>query len=162
MLMNKYFYIIPGWSESSKYKIYQSLARAAEKEGYKVVFYEIDWNKTLSSQLFPVQKNSIIFGFSLGAIFARLIAQKYECKKLILASMTPLYSFKDKKIKKALIELLNKKFVEDISKNLRTKHRAGSQVIIYGDREDEKGDIIVSRTGHRLNSRYVQEVIKLL
>ena len=95
--MKNFFYIIPGWSESSKYKIYQFLARSAKRKGYDVIFYDINWGNPLSSQIFPVRKNSVIFGFSLGAIFARLIAQKYECEKLILASMTPLYSFKDKK-----------------------------------------------------------------
>ena len=160
--MKKFFYIIPGWSESSKYKIYQSLAQSAEKKGYNAVFYDINWKSSLSLQIFPVQKNSVIFGFSLGAIFARLIAQKHECKKLILASMTPLYSFKDKKIKAALVELLDKKFIEDISKNLKTKHQAHSQIVIYGDREEEKGDIIVPRTGHRLNARYVREIVNLL
>lgn len=160
--MKKIIYIIPGWSESSRYKIYQSLVTLANEKGYRAIFYEIDWNKPLSSQIFSVQKDAIIFGFSLGAILAHLIAQKYVCRKLILASMTPLHSFKDKKTKKELADLLGRAFVGDVSKKLRTTHRARSQVILYGDREEEPGDIIVPRTGHRLNTRYVKEVVGLL
>ena len=160
--MKKIIYIIPGWKESSQYKIYQSLAASAKKKGYDAIFYEIDWSRPLSSQIFPVQKDAIVFGFSLGAILARLIAQKYACRKLILASMTPPRSFKDKKLKKELADLLGRAFVEDISKKLHIKHRARNQVIIYGDREAESGDSIVPRTGHRLNARYIKEIVGLL
>lgn len=160
--MMKIIYIIPGWKESSQYKIYQSLAASAKEKGYDTIFYEIDWSKPLSSQIFPVQKDAIVFGFSLGAILARFIAQKHICRKLILASMTPLHSFKDKKLKKELADLLGRAFVEDMSKKLRTKHRAHSQMIIYGSREEEPGDIIVPRTGHRLNARYIKEIVGLL
>jgi len=160
--MKKTIHIIPGWKESSKYKIYQSLAELSREKGYDAIFYDVDWNKPLSSQIFPVQKNAIVFGFSLGAILAHLIAQQYKCRKLILASMTPFYSFKNKKIKRELIDLWGKMFIEDISKKLRTKHRACNQTVIYGDREDEPGDIIVPRTGHRLNARYNETIAKLL
>lgn len=134
----------------------------ARKKGYDAIFYEIDWNKPLSSQIFAVQKGAVIFGFSLGAILAHLIAQRYVCHKLILASMTPLRSFKYKKMKKELADLLGRAFVEDVSGKLRATHRARSQVILYGDREEEPGDIIVPRTGHRLNARYVEKIIELL
>ena len=52
----KKIYIIPGWQESSKYKIYQTLAMLAKKKGYDVLFYDVDWNKPLSKQIFSVQK----------------------------------------------------------------------------------------------------------
>lgn len=109
-----------------------------------------------------MQKDAVVFGFSLGAILARFIAQKYACRKLILASMTPLPSFKDKKMKKELADLLGRAFVEDISKKLRATRRAHNQTVIYGSREEEPGDIIVPRTGHRLNTRYVKEIVGLL
>ena len=160
--MKKVIYIIPGWKESSQYKIYQSLATLAKEKGYDAIFHEIAWDRPLSSQIFPVQKDAIIFGFSLGAILAHLIAQKYECRQLILASMTPFHYFKNKKIKNELADLLSRAFVEDISKKLRIKNRARRQIIIYGDREEESGDIIVSRTGHRLNARYNKVIADLL
>lgn len=158
----KKIYIIPGWQESSKYKIYQSLASLAKEKGYEVVFYDINWNKPFSAQIFEVQKNSVIFGFSLGAILAYLIAQDYECQKLILASMTPLRSFKDEKLKNELSDLLGKSLIDDISKKLLSKNRALKQIMLYGDKEEEQGDIIVPDTGHRLNTRYNKEIVNLL
>ena len=76
--------------------------------------------------------------------------------------MTPLHSFKDEQIKKELVTLLGKAFIEDICKKLKSKHRASDQVIMYGDREEELGDIIVSLTGHRLNTRYNKKIAELL
>ncbi len=158
----KNIYIIPGWQESSQYKIYQGLAILAKEKGYNVIFYDVDWSKPLSKQIFPVQKSDVIFGFSLGAILARLIAQDYKCHKLILASMTPLYSFEDKKIKEELVNLLGQSFVEDIIKNIDPILKTQNQVTLYGDRENEPGDVIVSKTGHRLNARYNKEIVNLL
>lgn len=158
----KKLYIIPGWQEFSRYKIYQSLASLANEKGYTVVFYDIDWTRSLSSQIFPVQKQDVVFGFSLGAVFARLIAQNYECYKLILASMTPLRSFENEKDKRELADLLGSDFTEDITVRLQPNHRASSQVVLYGDREGEAGDVIVPKTGHRLNARYINAIGELL
>jgi hypothetical protein len=132
------------------------------REGIRRGFFDIDWKKTLSSQMFPVKKDAVIFGFSLGAVMARLISQDYECAKIVLASMTPLHSFKDKKIKSQLVDLLGENFVDDISKKLRPEHRARKQFTLYGDREGTSGDIIVPKTGHRLNARYNKEIVNLL
>jgi len=57
--MKKIIYIIPGWKESSQYKIYQSLVALAKEKGYDAIFYEIDWSRPLSSQIFPVQKDAV-------------------------------------------------------------------------------------------------------
>jgi len=92
--MEKKIYIIPGFEETTKRRPYQLLRKIAKDEGYEVVFKNIDWNKKLSQQIFSVSDNDIIFGFSLGAVLAWLIAQEYRCKHIILASMTPHYSCK--------------------------------------------------------------------
>ncbi len=122
--MEKVLYIVPGLKETTRRRPYQSLRKIAEKKGYEVVFQNVDWNQPLSSQIFSVPKNAVIFGFSLGAVLVWLVAQNYECKHIILASMTPSYSWKDKKIKKELIVLLGLKFVKDVIKNLTSKHKA--------------------------------------
>lgn len=158
----KKLYIIPGWGESSKYKIYQSLGSMAVEKGYEVVFYDIDWNKTFSSQVFAVQEDCTLVGFSLGAIFARMIAQKFKCKKLICASMTPVNSFADETSRTELVKLLGREIVDDISSSLKPTHLAEATVVMYGDKEGEIGDIIVKQTGHRLNARYNKAIVELL
>ncbi len=160
--MKKIIYIIPGWEETCKRKPYQLLAEIAEKKGYEVVHKNVDWNKELSSQIFPVSKDAIIIGFSLGAVLAWLIAQNYECKHIILASMTPYYYWKDKKMIKELINITGLKFVNDIIKNINPIHLANKQTIMYGDKENESGDIIVPNTGHRLSKDYFNEINKIL
>lgn len=160
--MEKKIYIIPGFEETTKRRPYQLLRKIAKDEGYEVVFKNIDWNKKLSQQIFSVSDNDIIFGFSLGAVLAWLIAQEYRCKHIILASMTPHYSWKDKKIKKALVDLLGEKFVNDVVKKLSPKHKAKKQTIIYGDLEEEDGDILVKDTQHELTANYLKEIKKII
>lgn len=160
--MEKKIYIIPGFEETTKRRPYQLLRKIAKDEGYEVVFKNIDWNKKLSQQIFSVSDNDIIFGFSLGAVLAWLIAQEYRCKHIILASMTPHYSWKDKKIKKALVDLLGAKFVNDVVKKLGPKHKAKKQTIIYGDLEEEDGDILVKDTQHELTANYLKEIKKII
>ena len=93
---------------------------------------------------------------------AWLVAQDYKCRHIILASMTPHYSWKDKKIKKALVDLLGTKFVNDVIKKLDSKHQAKRQTIMYGDLENEKGDIIVSKTEHELTENYLKEIEQII
>lgn len=160
--MKKILYIIPGWEETCRRKPYQSLANIAKKKGYKIVFNNVSWKRPLSPQVFPIPKNAVVFGFSLGAILARLVAQDFPCRHLILASMTPDYSWKDRKIRKALADLVGSRFVNDVTKNLSSKHRAKKQTIIYGNREKEPGNIIVPNTGHELSNRYIKEIARIL
>jgi len=160
--MKKIIYIIPGWEETTKRKPYKLLAEEARKKGYDVVLSNVDWKKPLSTQVFDVPKNAVIFGFSLGAILAWLVAQKNSSKHLILASMTPHYSFTDRKIKKTLVEITGAKFVNDVIKNLKPKHKATKQTIMYGALEKEVGDILVPKTQHELTNEYIKEITKLL
>ena len=160
--MKKILYIMPGWEEKCNYKPYQLLANVAKKNGYEVIHKNIDWKKPLSSQIFSIPHEAVLFGFSLGAILAWLVAQKNPCRHLILASMTPRHNITDPIIKKTLIDLAGKRFVEDVITHLKSTHQAKKQTIIYGDREEETADIIVPKTGHRLNNNYIAEIAKIL
>ncbi len=160
--MKKILYIIPGLKETTRCRPYQSLKKIADKKGYEVVCKNVNWDNPLYPQIFPVSKNAVVFGFSLGAVLAWLVAQNYECKHLILASMTPSYSWKNKKIRKALVEIVGLKFVNDVTKNLTLKHKALKQTILYGDLEEEQGDVIVHNTEHELNDKYIKEIAKML
>jgi hypothetical protein len=160
--MKKVLHIIPGWEETCRRKPYKELTRLAEKKGYEVICHKVDWSSPLSPQVFPIGKDDVIFGFSLGAILAWLVAEEYNCKHLILASMTPHYNFTDKKIKKLLNDLTGTKFVNDIVRHLDKKHKAKKQTVIYGDKEEEKADILVLNTNHELNDRYIKTIIGLI
>jgi hypothetical protein len=76
--------------------------------------------------------------------------------------MTPLNCFKEGEMRRALIDLLGLKFVNDVKKNLEPTHKAKKQTILYGDKEEEKADIIVPNTGHEVNRNYIREVVRIL
>jgi len=160
--MNKNFYIIPGWEDNCNNRQYQKLASVAKEMGYEVVCKNVDWKKPLSQQIFVVLPNSVIFGFSLGAILAWLVAQKYPCEHLIVASMTLHESFEKPEDKTSLIELTGKDFVQDIIDNLTPSHKAKKQTVMYGDLEGEKADILVFDTEHELTDAYIEEIRKTL
>ena len=101
-------------------------------------------------------------GFSLGAVLARLIAQKYSCRILILASMTPLACFEGGATRKALVDLLGEPYVADIQTKLLPSHKAQKQVILYGDKEGESADILVEDTEHELSANYLERIASLL
>lgn len=140
----------------------QTIGGCRERKGYEVVFNNVDWKKSLSPQVVPVHKDAVIFGFPLGAILAWLTAQRYPCRHVILASMTPHYSFTDRTIKKALVDLAGSRFVDDIALNLAPEHYAQKQTILHGDREDEPADILVPDTNHEINAKYIEAVARIL
>lgn len=158
----KKLYIIPGWEDDSSLEPYQKIAEIAKKKGYDVVFKNINWKKTLSQQVFEVHQNDSVFGFSLGAVLAWLVAQDNPCEHLILASKTLHKSFEDPDDIKALTELAGKEFVNDIIKNLTSVNKAKRQTVIYGALEGEMGDVLVPDTEHELTENYIKEIEKLL
>lgn len=158
----KKIYIIPGWEDLCSQDSYQALGKVAKEKGYEVLYKDVDWKKPLSNQIFEVSENAVIFGFSLGAILAWMVAQKNKCNHLILASMTPHYSFEKQEIKEALIEITGKEFVDDVIKNLKKEHLAQKQTIMYGDKEDESANIIILNTDHEITNAYIKEIGKIL
>jgi hypothetical protein len=159
----KKIYILPGYQETTRRRPYQKLRTLAQAKCYEVVFKNIHWDKKLTDQIFKIEKDSIIFGFSLGAVLARLIVQDYPSKHAIFASMTTLHDFKKGKNRDALIELLGMDFVDDVRDYLKPKHKAVKQTIMYGDKEGEdKADVFVKNTEHELTNEYLREILKLL
>ncbi|MDP4008854.1 MAG: hypothetical protein Q8P71_00275 [bacterium] len=160
--MKKKFYIIPGWRETCRRRQYQDLGKAVNKKGHEPIFVKVDWNNKISEQIFTIEKDSIIFGFSLGALLARLVVQKYECELVIFASMTPLRHFKGGEQEKMLMDVVGNSFIDDVKKNLKNKIKAKRKVLIYGDKEGETGDFIVKNTDHEISKNYIKKVLELM
>jgi hypothetical protein len=160
--MKKKFYIIPGWGETCRRRQYQDLGKAVIKKGYEPVFIKVDWKNKISEQIFSVEKASVVFGFSLGALLARLVAQKNECELLIFASMTPLRHFKGGEQEKMLVDVVGNNFVNDVKKNLKNKIKAKRNILIYGDKEGEKGDFIIKNTDHEISKNYIKKILELI
>ena len=159
----KKIYILPGYEETTRRRQYQKLRTLLQEKGYEVVFKNINWKQKLTQQMFEIEKDSIVFGFSLGAVLARLVVQKYSCEHAVFASMTILNDFKKGENREALIDLLGTDFVDDVRDYLKPKHKALKQTIMYGDREGEEiADVLVKNTEHELTNEYLKEIIKLV
>ena len=158
----KNLYVIPGWCDTTGRKPYYELCEIARKKGYNVIKKNLDWDESLLKQIFPISKNDVIFGFSLGAVFACMIARKYPHKKLIAASMSPVLDLPEQTLK-----ILGKEVAADCR---RFRYGGVKAVYLYGEGEIDKsldkikkmGIKIVPNCCYQLNSEYVQHISKEL
>lgn len=155
-------YIFPGLEETTRRKVYQDLRRDLERLGCTVKLKNLDWRKKFSKQIFPIEDEAILIGFSLGAIFAKLLAESVKPKKVLLLSATEMKYFKNKKDIKTLAKVWSKPQVLDLVKNLHHKTKLKNEVYFYGDQEKVAGDIIIKNTGHELTANYLQAIKKFL
>ena len=138
------------------------LARFAEGKGYEVIKINPNWEDPLSHQIFEVGDCDIVFGFSMGAVLACMIGQKYPCHKVILASMTPVRNLSTKTIK-----MLGDNIAQDLK---RFYYGGVTATYFYGEKELDRSlaelrsrgvDFeIVPKTGHQLNSRYLDMIMR--
>lgn len=155
--MKKTLFIIPGFGENTNSIPYRQIAKNAHEKGYVVIKKHPNWKKPLSEQKFPVQSSDVVFGFSLGAVLAYMIAQDYPCKRIILASMTPFSLFPTN----ALREVVGKKIIDDLL-NMSSGKPSADIVQLYGDKENIKTGIIIPNTGHELTDRYIKEIERFI
>ncbi len=165
ILLNKpsrNLYIIPGGGETTNRKVYKQLSTIAEANSYTVMPINPDWNKPISSQVFPISKNDTLFGFSRGAVLAYCVSQKYECEKVILASMTPLYMYS----KNLLEKHYGKELAADFKK-IKFKKVRKNEVYFYGEHELlrlpkieklPKNIKIVKGAEHELTDEYINQI----
>ena len=151
---------------------YKKLSASLEKMGYVVVPINPDWKKPISEQIIPVDSDSIIFGFSMGAVLAYLIAQKYPCKKIILASISPTHTF----VYKSFLRFMKKHMSEDeaikVTKdvvNIKVKLDTSKtpHITLMGSKEkltkgERKPDFIVPGADHKIDKVYSEAILKLL
>jgi len=107
--MKNRIFLIPGFGETCKLVRYQYLIHKLEKKGYHVVPVNPDWYKPLTSHVFRIHKSDIVIGFSFGAVISYLIAKKFTCKKIILASLSPLHTFGFKSLQKDCVRNVTRK-----------------------------------------------------
>jgi len=167
--MKKIIYIIPGQGENCNLARYKSLSSDLIKKGYVVHPVNPDWYKPISNQVFKIEKNSIIIGFSFGAVLAYLLAEKYSCKKLILASPSPIHTFKESDFVDSLKPYMSKANALEIFKDLKkikiNLHTLKSPyVTLMGQKEtmvknETPAQIYVPRTGHYLGKTYIKYIL---
>ncbi|MBU4480406.1 hypothetical protein KKG48_03120 [Patescibacteria group bacterium] len=175
--MKKNIYIIPGLGESCDLLRYKKLVKALQINGYEVNCVNPDWYNPLSKQVFRVEKDAVVCGFSFGAVLAYLIAKKYPCRKVILASISPIHKFSFKelekdfrrdiapKLGKELAQKRGTEMAKDI-KNIKISLKSLKTpfVTLAGEKETEimPADFIVPQAKHIMTDKYINCIQKLV
>jgi alpha/beta superfamily hydrolase len=142
---------------------YRALAKSLENKGYAITPVNPNWYRPLSEQVFPVEKDDIVFGFSFGAVIAYLIAKKYPCRKVIFASMSPIHEFSFASLVKDYREHMSKELAVEITTDIKKikillKDLKVPFVTLAGKREMVPANIIVPYSGHNITPSYIKSI----
>ncbi len=167
--LKKIIYIIPGFGENCNLIRYKNLAIALQNKGYTVKLVNPEWYRPLSEQVFKPEKDSVIFGFSLGSVIAYLIASKYKCKKIIFGSLSPIHLYTYKLAVEMYEEHMSRKKAEENAKDIMNikislETLKTPYILIKGELENSemKGDVLVPKTGHFVNKNYIRAIESIL
>ena len=176
-------YIIPAYEETIKDEGYPQIIVEAKKKKYKVFVLNLQIkNKSLDDLINKAVKiirkgtDSVIFGFSIGALIAFCISKKIAIKKGLFCSISPILGKDALKNLKINQKYLGKETVEELKKTRYGKTISKEPVFICGDKEEKKliertkklhrtngGKlIIVKNNKHKLTKNYIKEIIKNL
>lgn len=147
--MHKVVYVIPAYSESTKYKRYKKILPLFMSRGFEVIPVKIKWkNNTMTDYVnqflknYKPKKDSYLFGFSFGAMITLISARKVKPKMLILCSLSPYFKEDLPAVKqifgKPLKKYFKKRDFEDLEKysfNKIAKNVKCETILIAGDRE---------------------------
>ncbi|MEI6843359.1 MAG: hypothetical protein WCK48_02545 [bacterium] len=167
-------YIIPGYKEDLRNKGYKSII-AKTKHTYDVRFLKLNYDQLLCD--FPhIEPNSIVIGFSIGALIAYYISTKIKLDKAVICSMSPLlesdFNTFDKKDQREIIKLLTLKTWNKLKQMKYTKSLSQSKnIFLFGENEiatlknrsKKLGKYVeIKNTGHELTETYVKEILKYI
>jgi dienelactone hydrolase len=156
-------YLIPGAFEDLKDRNYQSVLDAYKDAGYEPEFIKIDWKyKTIDDWVeqaktkIPKQdlKNSLLSGFSWGAMTAFTVAAKYtNPKDLLLHDLSPYFAEDLPRLKPSWLKWTGKKRLENF-KQLQAMELAkhiNCPTLLFLGIGDRKGLIPISRRVNETN-----------
>jgi len=156
------FYIFPGLGETKK--DYLWLIEAAEKK-YSVVFIDLDFNKNSFSELkkIKLEPDSIVFGFSIGA----LVAYKNisPVSKGIYCSISNILGEDTLGKEKDIKDIFNEKMLDEFKNENYGKPNTKDYIIFCGENELDKTTRkfenleIIKNTEHILNTKYRRRII---
>lgn len=179
-------FIIPAYGETTKNKRYARIIARAKKKKYEVISLNLQIKRGMVlSELIAKAINTIgndkkatILGFSMGALISYCVSTKILIKKAVICSISP-YLHND------VIELgqkferhIGKRLASDMKKMRYEKTQAKKISVLYGTLEHPllilrskyiykkstgvKRIIPIQSTGHEMNQRYIDTIIKEL
>ena len=159
------FYIIPGYKETVK--DYRWLISEVKKK-YDVEFLslQIQGNSLLKLSKTKIEPDSVVFGFSTGALIAYKL--RTPAKKGIYCSMSELLGSDTKGALKHMIKYFGSKTTNELKKLRYGKPKAKKFVMFCGDKEMSErmlklGKVkIIKNTGHKFTKAYKQAVLRAI
>ena len=171
-------YIIPAYKETIINRGYSRIVSAAKEKGYEVQILNLQiQNKSLHSLAMKVadkiEKDSVAFGFSMGALIGYYISTLTPIKKGIFCSLSPCLG-DDLKSLRGHKKIIGS-HVDELYKMKYKKSLAKETVFICGKNEMKllvkrtkklsnmnKGKLILTESDHELNKETISEVLKNL
>jgi pimeloyl-ACP methyl ester carboxylesterase len=167
---------VPGYQEDLKSRDYSATIAAIKERGYKVTFVPIQWSRTTISdwaqELDRVYskhdpKETILAGFSYGAMTALMSATKRNPSQLWLFSLSPYFAedLKSKNMKQTWLKGIGHRRVTAFSK-LDFKNLAKSvtckTLLFTGQLEINKWPVIGERSAaaHKLLQKNTLTIVK--
>jgi len=159
------FYIIPGYGQ--KKKDYNWLISEAKKK-YDVKFLDLRLKNDSLSELSKtkIEPNSIVFGFSVGALIAYKL--KTPVSKGIYCSMSDILGSDAKKVFKHLVSFFGKETAEELQKMRYGRPKAKKVFLFCGDKEmskrsDKLGKVrVIKNTGHKFTKNYKRAILDII
>lgn len=171
-------YIIPAYKETIRNRGYSRIISGAKEKGYEVEILNLQiQNKSLHSlaikAINKIEKNSVIFGFSMGALIGYYISTMIPINKGIFCSLSPCLDSDLKKIR-GHKKIFGTK-VDELYKTKYKKSLAKKTVFICGKKEMKllvkrtkklasmnKGKLIMTESNHELDNDTIAEILKNL
>lgn len=179
-------YIIPAYGETIRNKGYKKIIEIAKQQQYDIHILNLqikgkNISNLINSAIKKIGEDSIIFGFSTGALLAYILSTKIPMRKIILASVSPLLGTDIKHLQKEVNKFFGKKTTQELNTMTYGKSLAKKAVFLYGQKEVGEGDmlikrtknlhkkfkgkkslIVISNTDHELNDAYIEKITKNL
>ena len=166
--MKKTAYIIPGFTESPRQKVYQEIARTFQAKGVSPIPVPVKWRRKVMSDYtreflkkYPSKKFARVYilGFSFGAVMAFLTTPTIRPKALILCSLSPYFAADIPLLKKSWKRLVGQKRLTDFKQydfNKTARQINCRTILLVGEKENQRVKDRVALANKRIkNSKLI-------
>ncbi len=159
------FYIIPGYGETRR-KYHWLISMAKQKYDVEFLDLQLKGDSLLKLSKTKIDPDSIVFGFSTGALIAYKL--KTPVKKGIYCSMSDILGSDAKGILGDMIHYFGRKTTNELKKSRYGKPKAKKFIMFCGDEEMTErmiklgGVRIIKDTGHRFTKAYKRAVLNVI